>query len=92
MVDANGKYEFNPARLGECHAKCRAAVEKAMQQGFATVVQSNTNIKRREMQPYLDLADKYGYAVQEIIVRANLGNTHGVPADKVRLMQSNLEF
>lgn len=92
MVDARGHYVFDPKRLRECHERCRNDVENAMIAGKPTIVQSNTNIRRAEMQPYFDLAERYGYEVQEIIVKANFGSVHGVPAEKLAQMRSNFQF
>lgn len=91
MVNERGEYAFDPKRLGECHAKCRGEVEIAMRRGVRHIIQSNTNILHKEMQPYLDLAAQYGYEVQEITVKANFGSVHGVPEDKLASMRARFE-
>jgi len=88
----NGVYKFDPKKLHYAHTSCRNAVEDAMKKNIGTVIVSNTFIKKWEMQNYLDLAKQYGYAVQEIIVRSDFKNTHGVPDEKVAEMKSKFEF
>lgn len=92
MVNSKGQYEFDPSKLGECHRLCRQGVELAMRNGVGAIIQSNTNILRKDMQPYLDLAHKYGYKVREIIVKADFGNTHGVPVEKVEQMRARFQY
>jgi hypothetical protein len=50
---------------------------------------SNTFTQEWEMQPYFDLAEKYGYMVFSIIVENRHGgsNQHGVPAEAIQRMK-----
>lgn len=91
MTDPTGEYRFDPARLGFAHGQCLKSVENAMVAGHPTIVQSNTNITRKDMQPYIDLATTFGYVVQEITVKANFENTHGVPPEKVEQMRARFQ-
>jgi len=92
MVDSAGKYAFDPKRLGYCHNRCLTDVENAMIDGEETIVQSNTNTTFKEMVPYLELAERYDYKVQTIIVQADFGSVHGVPADKLAQMKARFQF
>lgn len=87
-----GVYKFNPKNLGFCHNSCFNACEEAMLRDVEIVIQSNTNLLKKHRQPYHDLAAKYGYQVQEIFIKADFGNVHGVPAEKVAEMKKSLEF
>lgn len=88
MRDVNGNYMFQPAKLSYCHERCRTEVEIDMQQGYNVAV-SNTSTTEREIQPYLDLAEQYGYDVVSLIVENRHGNksVHGVPDDKMQQMR-----
>lgn len=92
MVNDKGEYEFDPSKLRECHRSCYQAVEIAMQREENHVIQSNTNILRKDMQPYIDLAHKHGYKVREIIVKADFGNVHGVPPEKIEQMKARFQY
>jgi hypothetical protein len=46
------------------------------------------------MQPYFDLAERYGYRVYSLIVENRHGgvNEHGVPEDKLEIMKNRFEI
>jgi len=46
------------------------------------------------MNPYFELAEKYGYTVFTIVVENRHGgkNIHGVPDDKLEVMKNRFEF
>lgn len=92
------EYKFNPTKLKEAHAWCQNQVEMTMKnstKNFETsrIVVSNTFTQEWEMQPYYDLAKKYGYEVFSIIVENRHGgtNVHNVPEDKLELMKNRFE-
>lgn len=60
---SHGKYTFNAEENAKLHRKVQGLAASAMRHGVPFVIVDNTNIKRRDVQPYLDLADKYDYAV-----------------------------
>ena len=91
MVNADGDYEFDPKKLTFCHDQCQNVVNAAMQINRDIVV-SNTFTRKWEMQPYVDMADEFGYRVCEIIMRGDFGNVHGVPDDKVAAMRNRFEY
>ena len=86
----NGKYKFDPKKLGYVHKECQKAVENALKQGKNVIV-SNTNIKPFERNIYINMANQYNYKVQLIRLSGNFGNVHGVPEEKVKEMAENLE-
>lgn len=89
----DGKYKFNPKKLGFAHKSCFDACELDMAHGVNLVIQSNTNLYKKHRQPYLDLARKYDYKVQEIFIRGDsFGSVHGVPPEKVAEMEKALEI
>jgi predicted kinase len=88
-----GEYMFDPSKLKEAHEWCRNKAEGWMKEGWNVVV-SNTFTQVWEMQPYFDLAEKYGYRVHTMIVENRHGgiNEHGVPEDKLEQMKNRFEI
>ena len=86
-----GEYRFNPEQIKSKHMECQTQVEKSMLNGTLHVVVSNTFSRRWEMQPYVELAVKYGYMIQEVTVKADFGNEHNVPQDVIDRMRARWE-
>jgi len=88
-----GKYEFDASKLKEAHAWCQNAVSVWMKSQDKIIV-SNTFTQEWEMQPYFDLAEKYGYRVYSLIVENRHGgvNSHGVPEEKLVQMKQRFEI
>ena len=86
------EYKFDPSKLKEAHAWCQNAVSVWMKSQDKITV-SNTFTQEWEMQPYFDLAEKYGYRVYSLIVENRHGgvNEHGVPEEKLVQMKSRFE-
>lgn len=90
----DGEYNFDPTKLKQAHQWCQDRVEKAMNapNGFPPlrIVVSNTFTQEWEMQPYYDLAKKYGYRVYSLIVENRHGgvNEHDVPQDTLEKMKN----
>jgi hypothetical protein len=55
------------------------------------VIVHNTFTQLREMKPYMDLADEFGYSVSEIVCRGNFGSVHGVPEEAIERMRNRWE-
>lgn len=62
------EYVFKPDRLGEFHIANQARACLCMRAGVQLVIIDNTNVKRRDMKPYITAAEENGYTVEEIIV------------------------
>lgn len=86
-----GQYQFDATKLGQAHKYCQTSVENDMKMGTDLVVVSNTSMTLREVKPYTDLADKYGYSVE--IVRTagpwdpdvlHKRNVHNVPLETIK--------
>jgi predicted kinase len=88
-----GEYMFDPSKLKEAHEWCRNKAEGWMKEGWNVVV-SNTFTQFWEMQPYFDLAEKYGYRVHTMIMENRHGgvNSHSVPEDKLEQMKNRFEI
>ena len=61
---------------------------------FSNIVVSNTFTQDWEMKFYRNIAKRYGYKVHTIVVENRHGgmNVHGVPADKVQVMEDRFEI
>lgn len=90
LIDEDGQYRFDGTKIKQAHQHCKETTEYAMQQGGHVIV-SNTFTQRWEVQPYLDLAERYGYRVQIIECRGDFGNVHGVPDDVIARMRDRWE-
>jgi len=98
MVDERGNYAFDPARLGEAHARCQAACLHALALGFNVAV-ANTFSQQWEMLLYREMARCFGANVRTIdLFDAGLSDeelaarcVHGVPVEKIAAMRARWE-
>ena len=81
-------YKFDPSKLKEAHAWCQKTVEVCMLED-EKIVASNTFTQEWEMQPYYDLAEKYGYRVYSLVVENvhNGKSIHNVPEEGINKMR-----
>jgi len=95
-----GEYNFDFTKIKEAHKFCQDTVETYMKdslvndQFYREIAVSNTFTQEWEMQPYFELAKKYGYKVFSIIVenRHEGINEHGVPEEKIEQMKNRFEI
>ena len=87
FFNIEGEYMFDPTKLKEAHEWCRNKTEEWMKKDWNVAV-SNTFTQEWEMEPYFELAKKYGYRTHSIIVENRHGgeNQHEVPEDKINQM------
>ncbi len=57
-------YQFDLTRLQEAHDMCMATVEGAMVDQKSPIVVDNTNVKKRAMRHYIQMAKNFGYTVE----------------------------
>jgi hypothetical protein len=90
----DGIYEFDATKLRDAHGWCQAMVGSWMSDNEERIIVSNTFTQEWEMQPYYDLAEKYGYRVYSLVVENRHGgiNEHGVPEDKLEIMRNRFEI
>lgn len=96
----DGEYHFDVTKLKEAHQWCQEGVEKSMvglnNHKITTqrIIVSNTFTMEWEMQPYFELAEKYGYRVYSLVVENRHGgvNEHGVPEEKLIQMKQRFEI
>lgn len=96
MIDNEGKYSFDAERLHYCHTKCQNQVEEWMNNDKIhehrwihdkQIAVHNTFTTMKEIKPYLELAEKYGYSVHVIHCESNFGNVHNVPPETIQKMK-----
>ena len=97
MVD--GEYKFDGSKIKLAHNYCQSQTGAWMgsngeQVNVDRIVVSNTFTQEWEMQPYFEMAEKYGYRVYSLIVENRHGgvNEHGVPTDKLEQMKNRFEI
>lgn len=91
------EYKFDPSKTRDAHAWCQNAVRVWMTNSVPKIVVSNTFTQEWEMQPYFDLAEKYGYRVYSLVVENRHGvsedtNIHNVPKDTIQKMRDRFEI
>lgn len=100
FYDEEGNYNFDAVKLPLAHKWCQLRVRHAMEENqenpqyFSEIIVSNTSTTEKELQPYIDLANEYGYSVISLIVENRHGNTsvHGVPDETLEKMRKRFEI
>lgn len=100
FYDKEGNYKFDATKLREAHEWCRNNVEiymkdnQAIPQFYPQIVVSNTLTQEWEMEPYFELAKKYGYRVVSLIVENRHGSTniHNCPQETIDKMEARFEI
>ena len=92
MVD--GKYVWKQENAHIAHIECQKKCERLMKMGSDIIKVANTSTTMKEMQPYYDLAEKYGYMVFSIVVenRHNGVNEHNVPEETLKKMVERFDI
>ena len=85
-----GDYYFDRNRLKNAHAWCLLETERLMYCGNDVVV-SNTFTTKKEIMPYIDLANKLVVPVQIIICSGNYKSIHNVPNEVIEAMKNRWE-
>ena len=86
-----GEYKFDAAKIGEAHQWNQLRAEGAMMVGGNDIAIDNTNVKRWEAKPYVQMAERYGYAVVFVRVSSNFKSVHGVTQEVIERMKTNME-
>ncbi|XP_028392960.1 2',3'-cyclic-nucleotide 3'-phosphodiesterase-like [Dendronephthya gigantea] len=59
----NGEYVWQKEKLEETHNKCKKKAEEFAALGKPSIIIDNTNIRTFEVEPYMKIAQQYGYVV-----------------------------
>lgn len=94
FVDDKGNYNFDSTKLKEAHNLCQQKCAERMRLEFSRIVVANTFTQEWEMEPYFEMAKRYGYRVHTLIVENRHGskNLHNVPDDKLEQMKDRFEI
>ena len=89
----DGEYKFDGTKIKLAHEWCQDRVRKIMELGMSVAV-ANTFTQEWEMEPYLEMAEEFGYRVNSLIVENRHGgeNTHGVPEEALTRMRNRFEI
>ncbi len=90
----DGKYDFNPKKLGICHKLCMDKFKRLIHSRESRVIVSNTSTKTREFKEYKKYAEENGYRVTVVIVENRHGNTsiHDVPEESMNAMRERFQI
>jgi len=92
MVD--GEYAWKAENVEKAHLACQEKCRKLMDMGSTPITITNTNTTVKEMKPYYEMAEKYGYKVFSVIIenRHNGINEHNVPEDTLQKMKDRFDI
>lgn len=90
FTDESGVYKYDASRIKQAHEWCQNMTDAALQIG-ADVVVSNTFTRRFEIQPYIDMANRYGAGLKIITATGDYKNVHGVPDEIIQKMRDRWE-
>lgn len=91
FIDANGDYIFDVTKIGSAHQWCKKGVLDNMVAGVQKISVSNTFTMRKEIKPYLDLCETYGYTPFIIHCQNEFGNIHNVPEETLKNMKERFQ-
>ena len=87
----NGVYKWDADKLDAAQNACLTQTRNSMENKTNIIVVSNCFIRLWELEPYLNLAETFGYQTQEIITTANFPNVHDCPQDKIERMARHFQ-
>ncbi|MGH2612697.1 MAG: AAA family ATPase, partial [Rhabdochlamydiaceae bacterium] len=85
-----GVYCWDVNKLGLYHKFNLEDATNAMTNGL-TVIVDNTNLKRRDVRPYVKVALDLGIPIEFHRATGNYQTIHGVTSDKVEVMKNSME-
>lgn len=90
--DSDGNYNFDLKNIGLAHGYCKSTVTNAMKNDKMNIIVHNTNTRESEINPYIALANLYGYNVVSLVVENRHGNTdvHNVPTKTKEIQEARL--
>lgn len=90
----DGVYCWSPEKAGGAHVACQLQVRDYMKKGMSPVIVANTSTTIKEMKPYYELAEEFGYKVFSVIVENRHGgvNEHDVPEETLEKMRKRFNI
>ncbi len=94
FTDDKGNYNFDVTKLKEAHNICQQKCADRMRMEFSKIVVANTFTQEWEMEPYFEMAKRYGYRIHTLVVENRHGSTniHNVPNEKLEQMKARFEI
>lgn len=86
----SGQYCYDASKISDAHGWCLFKAGQAISQRRNVVV-SNVFARICEMDPYIELAARYGIQTNIVEAKGNFENVHHVPEDKIQLMKERWE-
>lgn len=86
----NGAYNYSVNNMKMAILWCKSACETALSNGMDVVV-ANTFTKRRFIEVYRQLAERYGAEFEVVRCSGNYGNIHDVPKMVLESMKNSFE-
>lgn len=88
----NGVYEWKAEKLKYSHFQVYSLLNEYMLAGKGPLILSDTNVKSRDLNIYLELAKEHDYRVVSLVVENRHGNSsiHDVPEKTLRRQESAL--
>jgi predicted kinase len=89
-----GVYKWDYKFIGEAHEWCQRKCWRFMQKDISPVIVANVSASARAMQPYINMAETFGYKVFTIVVENRHGKTniHNVPTQTLLNMEEKFEI
>jgi predicted kinase len=90
----NGEYKWIVERARTAHVWCQRKCRRFMQAQAERIVVANTSTTAKELKPYMDLANEYGYFVYSVVMenRMNTKNIHNVPEETLVKMKNRFDI
>lgn len=88
--DDEGNYNFDPKLLPSAHKWCYDNIKKGLEHGYSSIV-SNTFTRKWEYESYVKMAEELKVPYEIVTMKGKYQNTHGVPEEVVKQMESRWE-
>src|SRR5687768_10300882 len=85
FTDESGRYAFDHKKNHLAYESCRARTAAALERSIERVFVDNCFTLEWELEPYLELAERFGYQAFVLTVENRHGgkNTHGITDDQL---------
>lgn len=95
FVNEDGQYVWDPSKIKAAHAWCQNECDEWMAAEAESIIIANTFTAQWQIEPYLDMAKKYGYHVVRISMESPTmthedlakRNIHNVPVETIVRMR-----
>ena len=93
-INSEGIYDWKPQNVKASHEWCKNQVRNFMLKEYTNIAVDNTFTIFRELGPYFELAEEFGYRVSTLIVENRHGNKsiHNVPEETIEKMKVRFEI